>query len=212
MPEELKQTPKVTSEVQKVPDRTPKRIEVQDGAIKKKPFWKRVRDTFFVDDCKSIAEHVWKKILVPSIKKLIYDSANQALGQAVYGDNAPNANWQNANTRHVDNSSVYAGRSYASRNDAIYNRANRYNTILEGCLFAYKDVPIEIIREAMSWIADFGFISVETFNQMLPAQLAFDTAYTDRDWGWYSLNENCVVQVPGGWTIDLPPCKAAPRR
>lgn len=205
MPEELKPT-----EPTQKPTRTIKQIQAPEGSIKKKPFWKRVRDTFFVEDCKSIAMHVWKKIIVPSIQKLIDESASQAIHRAVYGDNAQG--WRNDARSHAENSSVYAGRAYASRNDAYYNRANRYNSILEGSLFAYKEVPMEIIHEAMGWIADYGFISVQTFNQILPPQLAFDTVHTDQDWGWYSLNENCVVSVPGGWTIDLPPCKAAPRR
>jgi len=208
MPEELNQTPKPQTDVQKTPMRAPKRIEAPDGVIKKKSFWKRVRDTFFVEDCRQIARHVWDKIIVPSIKKLIDESATQAIHRGIYGDNAPN--WQNSARSHQENSSVYAGRSYASRNAAFYNRSNRYNGILEGSLFAYKEVPLEIIHEAMDWIAQYGFISVETFNQIIPPQLAFDPVHTDRDWGWYSLNENCIVAVPGGWTIDLPPCKAAP--
>lgn len=196
---------KPETEIQKAPPAVPKRIEAPEGSIKKKPFWKRVRDTFFVEDCASIAKHVWKKIIVPSIQKLIDESATQAIHRAVYGDNAPD--WRTGARTHAENSSVYAGRAAANRGYSNYNRANRYNSILEGSLFAYREVPDEIIDEAIDWIASYGFISVETFNQMLPPQLSFDTVHTDGDWGWYSLTKNCVVAVPGGWTIDLPPAK-----
>ena len=198
---ELKRTEE--NPVKKVPSHPPKRVEAKDGAIKKKPFWKRLKDALFVEGAKSVGLYLWSDVLLPAIKKLVADSATNAINMAVYGDNRPR--YRDDGRTHVSNSSVYNGRAAAQR--PYYNRANRYNSILEGSLFAYKDVPLEIIHEAMDWIADYGSISVETFNQILPPQLAFDTVHTDRNWGWNSLNENCVVAVPGGWTIDLPPAK-----
>lgn len=198
---ELKRTGDNTPK--KVPTHPPKRVEAKDGSIKKKPFWKRVKDALFVEGAKSVGLYLWNDVLLPAIKKLVADSATNAINMAVYGDTRPR--YRDDGRTHVSNSSVYNGRAATQR--PYYNRANRYASILEGSLFAYKDVPMEIIHEAMDWIADYGSISVETFNQILPPQLAFETVYTDRNWGWASLNENCVVAVPGGWTIDLPPAK-----
>lgn len=198
---ELKRTGDNTPK--KVPTHPPKRVEAKDGSIKKKPFWKQVKDALFVEGAKSVGLYLWNDVLLPAIKKLVADSATNAINMAVYGDARPR--YRDDGRTHVGNSSVYNGRAAAQR--PYYNRANRYNSILEGSLFADKKVPMEIIHEAMDWIAEYDSISVEIFNQILPPHMTFEIVHTDRNWGWTSLNENCVVAVPGGWTIDLPPAK-----
>lgn len=198
---EIKKTDE--KDIKKIPDSRPKRIEAKDGVIKKKPFWKRVKDALFVEGAKSVGLYLWNDVMLPAIKKLVADAGTNAINMAVYGDSRPR--YRDDGRTHVGNSSIYTGRAASQRPN--YNRSNRYDTILEDSLFAYKDVPLEIIQEAMEWIQNYGKISVETFNQILPPQLAFEVVHTDRNWGWTSLNENCVVAVPGGWTIDLPPAR-----
>ena len=208
MPDELKRTEEQTTPA-KVPNRVPKRVEAKEGTVKKKSFWKRVKDAIFEGTVEDIGVYLWKDVLVPSIKKLLAESINNATNLALWGDSRPRYGRDDGRT-HVSQSSVYSGRAYSQRN-TNYNRANRYDRILEGCLFSYREVPLQIIHEAMDWINDYGFVSVETFNQILPGAIAFETVYTDRDWGWTSLNENCIVPVPGGWTIDLPPARPLSR-
>lgn len=198
MPEEQKPTA-----IQKAPPQPPKRVEAKPGTVKKKPFWKRMKEALFVETARDVGAYLWHDVMLPAIKKLVADSATNAINMAVYGENHPRYNGQQT---HVANSSIYSGRAASQRN-GYYNRTNRYQNILEGCLFSYKETAIEIIHEAMDQIARYGSVSVETFSQILPPELAFATVHTDRDFGWTSLNENCVIAVPGGWTIDLPPAR-----
>ena len=202
MPDELKRTE--STETRKVPDCQPKRVEAKDGTVKKKSFLRRLKEAFFVETAKSVGVYLWQDVMLPAIKKLVADSATNAINMAIYGESR--ARTYDNSRPHTSNSSIYSGRAASQRN-AYYNRSNRYQSILEGSLFTYRDVPLEIIHEAMDWIEKYGCISVETFNQILPPQLAFETVHTDQNWGWTSLNENCVVMVSGGWTIDLPPAK-----
>ncbi len=202
MPDDLIKTEPATKP-NKIPDRKPRQVQAKDGVVRKKPFWKRLKEALFVENSKSVGLYLWQDVILPAIKKLVADSATNAINMAVYGDSRPRYN--NGSGTHVSNSSVYSGRAASQRN--YYNRTNRYQSLLEGCVFSYKDVPLEIIHEAMDWIQEYGYISVETFNQILPPQLSFETVHTDRNWGWNSLNENCVVMIPGGWTIDLPPAR-----
>jgi len=189
-------------QLKKVPDHAPTRVQAKQGTIKKKPFWKKIKEALFVEGARSVGLYLWQDVMLPAIKKLVADSATNAINMAVYGDSRP----RYSNGTHTGNSSVYSGRA-ANQSRAYYNRTNRYQTILNGVIFSHSDVPMQIIQEAMAWIEEYGCISVETFNQILPPELAFDVVHTDRNWGWTSLNENCVVNTPGGWMIDLPPAK-----
>lgn len=209
MPEELHPTQRI--EKKPDPSAHPKQVVIseEDAKIKKPSFWKRVRDTFFMESASSVGRYLWNDVMLPAIKKLLVDSVNNAANRAVYGERYRNSAPSNG---FAANSSVYQGRAsgYYDRTDSRYDRGNLYNRVLEGSIFTYEETALEIIHRAMEWISDYGFISVSDFNYILPKQLQFNVSHTDVGWGWYSLNENCVQPVPGGWTIDMPPAK--PRR
>jgi len=206
MPDDIQKTPQTT--VQKTPAQppVPQRIQAKPGEVKKESFWKRAGRAIFAETPKEVAWLVWNKVVHPAIQKLVVDSAQNAINAMVYGSGRM-GNPNNPGVSHVSNASVYSGRVVDRMPPNAYNRANRYDRILEGCLFTNQEMPLSIIHQAMDWIRDYKFLSVETFNQMLPQEITFAVSYLDRDWGWYSLNENCVVPVPGGWTLDLPPAQ-----
>lgn len=199
MPEELKKTPNPTK-----PDQPKqlKRIEAKEGAIKKKPFWKRVKETFFAETAKNVGNYLWKDVMLPALKKLIADSSMNAINMAIYGEQRPINRVNGANSQ----SSVYAGRSMINRQ--VYNRSNRYQSIMENCPPCEKSLLIDIMDEIQDMIATYGHISVEDLSQILPVELSFQTVHTDRNWGWTNLNYNCIVSVPGGWILDLPPARS----
>lgn len=190
---ELKRTP--------APNVKPKQIQAKEGAVKKQPLWKRMKESLFEEGIKNVGLYLWKDVLLPAIKKLLVDGANNAINMAVYGENR--SLYRNIGQTHTSQSSIYAGRSGQYQ----YNRANRYQNIMDHCPPCDKDLLLDIIHEAMDWIAQYGKISVEIFRQILPRELAFDTVYTDQNWGWFDLNENCIVSVPGGYILDMPPAK-----
>lgn len=192
---ELKPAPK-----EQAPAAVPKRVQAKANAVKKKPWWQKFRETFFAETAASVGSYLWKDVLLPAIKKLVADAGTNAINMAIYGEQRARVNGQT----HVSQSSVYAGRNQIRPN---YNRSNRYNAIMENCPPCDKGLLIDIMNEIQDYLASYGQISVQALNQILPVELTFPTAYTDQNWGWSNLNYNCIVQVAGGWVLDLPPAR-----
>lgn len=183
----------------------PRQRVVAKGKIKKKPLWKRVKETFFMEDLKNVGSYIWGEVIRPAIMKLIDDAASNAIHMAVWGDKYPKGQYGN-NRTHVSNASSYANN--AARRRPYYNNASRYDHILEGCFLDNTDDAYATRDAIMRELADYGRISVLTLSQIVPEELMFDTAYTDSQWGWTSLNGDAILQrVPSGWTISLPPAK-----
>lgn len=186
----------------------PQRVETK-GKVKKKSLWKRFKDCFFAEDAKSVGAYLWRDVIRPAIIKLIDDAGTNAIHMAVYGDKYPRAR-ANGQT-HVSYQSQYA--SNANRQRPYYNLASRYDHILEGCFLEDTDDAYACRDAIMSEITTYGRLSVLTLSQIVPEQLMFETAHTDSNWGWTSLNGESILQrVPSGWTISLPPAKPLPER
>lgn len=210
MPEEPKKMTDLSNDAKTpVPTHeTPKRM-VAKGKVKKKPLWKRVKDTFFVETAQSVGSYLWNDVMLPAIKKLLADAGTNAINMAIYGESRPR--YANDGRTHVSNQASYANQ--ANRRRPYYNMASRYDHILEGCFLESTDDAYMVRDLIMHEIDTYKRLSVLTLSQIVPDELIFDTAYTDSQWGWTSLNPEAILQrVPSGWTISLPPAKPLPDR
>lgn len=188
------------------PKKTPTRVQAKEGAIKKKPFFKRVRETFFAESLESVGAYLWKDVLLPAIKKLILDSGTNALYMAVNGKPKPPNYGQGGN--YISQSSVYAGHNVMQQSN-YYNRSNRYHNVMERMPPCDESLLKEIIDEATLFMRNNnGKISVEDFNSCLPDPLVFPTVHTDRYWGWTYLDYSCIVPGAGGYVLNMPPAVA----
>ena len=209
MPEEEKKIDLSTPEKKDPPKREPPQRMKAKGKVKKKPLWKRVKDTFFVETAQSVGSYLWNDVLLPAIKKLLADAGTNAINMAIYGESRPR--YYNDGRTHVSNQSTYA--SQANKTRPYYNMAGRYDHILEGCFLENTDDAYMVRDMIMREIDVYHRLSVLTLSQIVPDELVFDTAYTDSQWGWTSLNPEGILQrVPSGWTLSLPPAKPLPDR
>lgn len=186
----------------------PKRIKAPAGSFKEKTLWQRIRETFFAKTAKDVGNYLWKDVMLPTLKRLLVDSVNNAANVAVFGDDK--AQYRNfvPNSTHVSQSSVYSGRAYA--NQRQYDRSNRYNTILKNCRPCQDRALLQqVIDDMNDWMRNHnGRVSVEDLSYLVPDEWIFPVVYTDASWGWTSpLNYNCIISEVGGYILDLPPAR-----
>ena len=101
----------------------PRQRVVAKGKIKKKPLWKRVKETFFMEDLKNVGSYIWGEVIRPAIMKLIDDAASNAIHMAVWGDKYPKGQYGN-NRTHVSNASSYANNAARRRPYICYKRCH----------------------------------------------------------------------------------------
>lgn len=201
---ELTKTPQ-PQQPKKPPER-PKRIVAKEGTFKEKTLWQRIRETFFAKTAKDVGTYLWKDVMLPAIKKLVVDGANNAVNMAIYGDDR--AQYRNiVGQNHVGQSSVYSGRAAMQRQ---YDRSNRYNCVLQHCRPCNDKLLLQqLIDDMNDWMYNHsGKISVEDLSYMVPDEWVFPVVYTDANWGWTNpLNYNCIISDVGGYILDLPPAR-----
>lgn len=174
---------------------------------KKKKFRQKLKEAMFSEDIGngSVTEYIFFKVIVPSVKQVLYNAANTALCMALNLDPKTNKviGSGTANT-HTANASVYRNR--------VYNGGGAVG----------RKIPLQ----DYTWDED---TAKQYFNEMLEVadkynDLSINNAYsicglstlirtTDKNWGWTKamlLRANVYpVDIYGKeWIIDLPEPRA----
>lgn len=181
-----------------------KNIRPVKGKPKKKSFGQKMKEAMFSDDIGngSVTEHIFFKIFIPSVKRVLSEMANTAINMALGLD--PKTRTISANT-HTANASVYRDRNY--------NRQSYYNEAGPGRLAVSelewdKETAEDIMTQIEDIIDRFGEISIADMYSMMDMGTKIRT--TDSKWGWTRMNGIEMVSVdPAGerWIIDMPPAR-----
>lgn len=196
------------------------------GKVKKKEltFQEKLKRSFVKEDLTDIRDYVIFDVIVPSIKKGIFDTIVGAAGQ-LFGISVPTSafRWSGASS-----SSGYDGRpknmpyrDYTSidrggrRTTPIYAHSyDRYDRFYIGDYpFDYREDAVATIERMMD-ICDsqHGWVSVaDFFNIVDPDSSLFGrNPYTNYNYGWPSMDSAVVESLPdgSGYYIAMPPARS----
>lgn len=208
MPEELysqNSQNKKPENTRQEPIERPNQVKINsDIQIKKESFWKEMIRDIFPERTETMPlwKFLWKRIVAPSIRKLGYDAVENVNLSIFY----PDGNANTANQRKfVEQSSISRSTTVNWRGDPYRNQANQYIDEIRKITTNSRAFLENIIDEANDYVRRYGFISIEDFNYILDDRMRIKIYHTDKNWGWRSLNYNCIVQTDyGEYFLDLP--------
>lgn len=181
---------------------------------KEPTFKEKLKRSFMKDDLKSVRDYVIFDVLIPNFKRSIFDMAMGALGQTLgiqvpryQGSALSNNNRQSTGYRDYTAIASRSRDPIRERNDARYDRLQ-----VRDIAFESKAEALSIL-ELMTDICDTNYVvSVFTFYEK--AGIRDGNPYTNKNWGWRSLNNVGVaaIDIPDfpdgvGYIIDFPPAK-----
>ena len=178
--------------------------KVVNGKVKiKKNDGRKLASMFISEDAADVKSYVIMDVLIPAIKKLVYDVFTDGIDMILYGGKGGHKSSGSAG--RVSYRSYYDDRS-GSRRDR-----DRDSDLVRG-RFDYDDIVFEsrgeaeLVRERMVEVIDnYGFVTVADMYDM--ADLT--APYTAAKYGWTNIRTAEVVRVRGdGYVIKLP--KAMP--
>lgn len=174
-----------------------KKVEqVAAGKVKKKSEVSKIASNFISEDASNVTSHLWSGVLVPAIKKVIYDIITDGIDMILYGGNGRN--------KKPSEASKVSYRSY-------YNRRNeeerRYDAPRTRSAYSYDEVVVDTRNEAEEVLARMDEL-IEEYKMVSVADL-YDLVgitgnYTDNKYGWTNLRSAEVVRVRNGYLIKLP--------
>lgn len=175
----------------------PKNVQkVVKGEVKSKEqsMVKRAALGFLADDANDIKEYILLDVLIPTAK----DTILNVLSMILYGDTR-------GGRRSGGYDSIYKKKSSTNVVQSPYRRASRK------ARHDFRDVKFETRADAMDVLSQlnelievYGSASVEDFYISMGEEKQ-NIKWTDREWGWTSLEGVGVDRaIGGGYTIDLP--------
>lgn len=175
-----------------------KRAEkVISGKVKtKKNEVRKWTDIFISEDVSNVKSYILMDVIVPSIKKAIYDLIVGTLDMSLYGGHGGGKRPTSDKISYrTDYNSIGRGderRRSDSRESSVYN---------------YDDIVVETRAEAETVLirmdeimAEYGTVRVADLYDLVGAT----GNYTDNNYGWTDIQNARVVRVPDGYKIKMP--------
>ena len=176
---------------------TEKRAEkVVKGRVRtKKNELRKWTDIFITEDVHNVKNYILMDVLVPAIKKAIYDIVVNSLDMTMYGGRSGGGRRSNADRVS------YTDYGSASRRDD--RRRESRNT----SVFDYDDIILDTRAEAEKVLSCMDEI-METYDIVRVADL-FDLVgetcpHTANKYGWTNIRNAKIVSVRGGYRIEMP--------
>lgn len=174
---------------------TEKRAEkVVTGKVKTKPNAKRkLTDVFISEDAANVKNYILMDVIVPAVKKAIYDLVVGTLDISLYGGkgsgkrpSADKISYRDYNSMsRQDNRDMQRSHSVYSYDDIIFSSRGEAEAVLSR------------MDEIMD---DYRMVRVADMYEL--AGVSGD--YTDNKYGWTNIRDAKIVKVYDGYKIDMP--------
>ncbi len=186
-------------DVKKEPQKSEgKRAEkvIKGKAKVKKNEVRKLTDVFISEDVSNVKSYILMDVIVPAVKKAIYDLVVGTLDMSLYGGRGGSGKRPTA-----DKVSYRDYNSVSRRDDRTYNT----NRTASG--YSYDDIIVDTRGEAESVLARMDEI-MEEYESVRVADL-YDLVgvtgqYTDNNYGWTNIRNAEVVRVRDGYKIKMP--------
>lgn len=176
-----------------------KKVVIGATKLKKKPEVKKLADVFLAGDIENVKSYMVTDVLVPAIKKTIFDVVTNGIDMILYGENGRSR--KNSPTSKV---------SYGKFFDKDSSRKDYRQPTKTGC--SYDDIifetrgDAEAVLDAMNDIlSQYGVVSVADLYDL--SEITTDN-FTVNKYGWTDISGCRAIRVRDGYILKLP--KAIP--
>lgn len=177
-----------------------KKVEkVVSGTVKtkKKNGMTKFADVFIAEDIANVKSYLMGDVIIPTLKKALYDLITKGTGMFIYGDS------------RGSKTEPRTGDSVSYRNYSDYSRTSRpyASTARPVGGYSYEDLVFESFDEADKVLSQLDAIMQE-YHVVSVAEL-YESAgmaanYTDHYYGWTDIHTANIVPDKDGWVIRMP--------
>lgn len=190
---------KSRSEKKALQDPVEKRAEkvIKGKAKVKKNDMRKLTNVFISEDVSNVKNYIFMDVIVPAVKKAIYDLVVGTLDMSLYGGKGRDSK------RPIADKVSFTDYGSASRNrdDRSYGRTRTTSG------YSYDDIVVDTRGEAEAVLSRMDEL-METYGIVRVADL-YDLVgvtgqYTDNNYGWTNIRNAEVVRVRDGYKIKMP--------
>lgn len=188
-------------------DETPKQVErvvKTEVVVQKKSSSTRLKTLLFGTDAKTAATYVVADVVLPAVRKMIFESISAGAERMLYGDNVPGRR-----------PSVLDGRTRVSYNMPPGRRDPRVNLPgqpprpalrtqsrqSDDLVFGTREEAELVVTRLIDIVDQYQVASVADLYDLV----GLPSSHVDQKWGWTYLTNTQVRQVRNGFLLELPP-------
>ena len=175
-----------------------KRVEkVVRGKVKTQKNNKRkLADLFISEDAGNVKNYIFLDVIIPAVKKAIYDLVVGALDMSLYGGRGGGGRRSTADKV-----------SYRDYNSVSRRDTRSYESARTTSGYSYDDIVLETRGEAEAVLTRMDEI-MEEYEIVRVADLydlvGITGEHTDNKYGWTNIRNAKIVRVRDGWKIEMP--------
>lgn len=190
---------KSRNEKKELSDSAEKRAEkvIKGKAKIKKNDMRKLTNVFISEDISNVKSYILMDVIVPAVKKAIYDLVVGTLDMSLYGGR------NKGGKRPISDKVSYIDYGSASR----YSDNRSYGKTRTTSGYSYDDIIVDSRGEAETVLSRMDEL-METYGIVRVADL-YDLVgvtgqYTDNNYGWTNIRNAEVVRVRDGYKIKMP--------
>lgn len=172
--------------------------KVVNGPVKtKKNEVRKFADIFISEDVSNVKKYIFMDVLVPAIKKAIYDIVTNGIDMFLYGGSGKGRNNQ-------PGSKVSYRNYYEQKNNSGYRASDNAR---QSNAFDYDDIVFNnrgeaeaALQQMRDIVARYGIVTVNDLYEMTP----LSAPYTSQKYGWMDVSNVDIVRVRDGYILKLP--------
>lgn len=175
-----------------------KRVEkvIKGKAKVKKNEMRKLTDVFIQEDVSNVKNYIVMDVIVPAVKKAIYDLVVGTLDMSLYGGRGGGGKRSTADKV-----------SYRDYNGMSRRDERTYNSNRTASGYSYDDIVVDTRGEAETVLMRLDEV-MEEYECVRVADL-YDLVgvtgnYTDNNYGWTNIRNAEVVRVRDGYKIKMP--------
>lgn len=175
-----------------------KRVEkVVRGKVRTQKNNKRkLADLFISEDAGNVKNYIFLDVIIPAVKKAIYDLVVGALDMSLYGGRGGGGRRSTADKV-----------SYRDYNSVSRRDTRSYESARTTSGYSYDDIVLETRGEAEAVLSRMDEI-MEEYEIVRVADLydlvGITGEHTDNKYGWTNIRNAKIVRVRDGWKIEMP--------
>lgn len=181
--------------------RKAERVVTNEVKSRPKSIGKRMRDALIGGDSKSAFQYAISTVVIPHVKDLLSEAANELIQQLVFGESRGRGS--RTRTSGYTNYNRLSGPS--RRTVSSSPRQDRETITLrrreEEELIFDSRVDAQNVLEAMNdFLEEYHLVSVADLKAMIDKT----STHTDHKWGWEDLQGSEIRMIRGGYLLILP--------
>ena len=176
-----------------------KRVQkvVKSPVKTKKNDVRKLADIFISEDIANVKSYIFMDVLVPAIKKAVYDIVTNGIDMFLYGGTGKNKSGSSGTKVSYRN-------YYDQKNNSGYrgseNTKSRNGFEYDDIIFDNRGEAEAVKQQMLATIGRYGVVTVADLYDMVD----LSAPYTSQKYGWMDVSGADVTRVRDGYVLKLP--------